>query len=77
MDFTEKNNDKYTVKSLPISDLDIQLVTEQLKQAHEGIHAHQFPGCGDEKCKWCNFVNEISPLSSPLSDADEEKTDIL
>ncbi|NNF34747.1 MAG: ATP-dependent helicase [Saprospiraceae bacterium] len=77
MDFTEKKNDKYTVKSLPISDLDIQLVTEQLKQAHEGIHAHQFPGCGDEKCKWCNFVNDISPLSSPLSDADEEKTDIL
>jgi DNA helicase-2/ATP-dependent DNA helicase PcrA len=72
MDFVEKLRDRYYRKTLDVAAIDEELVREQLVKTYKGIQNHDFPYCKDEKCKWCNFVNENETLVSPLSDSEYE-----
>lgn len=59
MDFVEPEKEKWRQKTLEISALDIQLVEEQLAESYDKIKNHAFDeGCGEDFCRWCNFVNE-------------------
>jgi DNA helicase-2/ATP-dependent DNA helicase PcrA len=45
-----------------IRDEDLAFVTQQLREAYDGIQAHEFSqGCGEQFCDWCNFVKENAP----------------
>jgi DNA helicase II / ATP-dependent DNA helicase PcrA len=45
-----------------IRDEDLAFVTQQLREAYDGIQAHEFSqGCGEQYCDWCNFVKENAP----------------
>ena len=42
-----------------ISREDISIVKKQVKDTYAKIMKHEFTlGCGEEDCKWCNFVKE-------------------
>lgn len=64
MDFIEKDKqDKYQRKAFEISTQETAIVGDQLVQAYADIKNHIFtPGCGDERCRWCNFVLRNMPL---------------
>ncbi|MBK9255828.1 MAG: ATP-dependent helicase [Saprospiraceae bacterium] len=65
MDFIEKdNNGKYQKRVINVGDLELKIVGDQLKEVYENIKNHVFtPGCGDDKCHWCNFVNKNMPVN--------------
>ena len=73
MDFVEAQNGNYQRKTLPVADIDEKLVRKQLKESYTKIMNHEFTGCGEEDCKWCNFVNEVSDLETPLATATNEE----
>lgn len=63
---------------LPITKEDTHLVKEQLRAAYEGIMRHEFVGCGDERCHWCNFAKRHEnakryhdAITEQLDDQDE------
>ena len=67
MDFVEQDKDgKFHTISHQISKLDEDLVKDQILDSYAKIKNHEFDGCNEENCKWCDFVNEINDLNSPL-----------
>jgi len=75
MDFVEPNGDKYVQKRIEIEDADISLVEQQLKDSYEGIQKHEFDGCGEEECHWCDFVKqqyEMNPTLAAYGDEEDE-----
>ena len=56
-----------------VSDLDIQMVKEQLIDCNTRLFQHDFSGCGEDNCKWCNFVSESQALQAPLAEGLEEE----
>lgn len=76
MDFVEKSKRDDTFKNevIEVTQEDIQIVGQQITQAYRDIKAHIFmPGCNDEQCQWCNFVNRNMPIG--LIDATDDNTD--
>jgi DNA helicase II / ATP-dependent DNA helicase PcrA len=74
MDFLEKESgkDKLQRQTYDISGEEIQIVSDQLVEAWAGIKAHDFtPGCGEDDCQWCNFVQKHMPVTHLESDNDE------
>ena len=75
MDFVEPHNGKHVQKRIEVEDADIALVEQQLKDSYDGIQKHQFDGCGEEKCHWCDFVKQQYEMNPELvaydDDADE------
>lgn len=50
----DKPNSLYRIKIEPN---DIEFVGQQIQNTYQDIISHQFTqGCGEESCKWCNFV---------------------
>ena len=75
MDFVEPNGDKYVQKRIEIEDADITFVEQQLKETYAGIQKHEFDGCGEEDCHWCDFVKqqyEMNPELAAYGDEAEE-----
>jgi len=72
-DFIEPDKKKeYQKEKIVISPADIETVTNQITTTWQKIQNREFyKGCGEEDCKWCNFVktNNLSILSE---DAEEE-----
>lgn len=69
IDFVEMQNDKFIQKSFAITHEYLDIVGSQLVNSYQQIKAHVFtPGCGEEDCKWCNFVARNMPVSSLISD---------
>lgn len=74
MDFVEPKDDKFTRKEKEISDLDIELVEEQLKSMYKGVKNHEFEkGCEKEDCKWCNFVKDNFVMRDDLIAYEEDE----
>jgi DNA helicase-2/ATP-dependent DNA helicase PcrA len=63
-DFIEPDEKKqYQREKIVISSSDITTVKEQIKSTWQKIQQKEFyTGCGQEDCKWCNFVksNELA-----------------
>lgn len=72
MDFVEaQKTGKFQRRKFEVEEFEIEIVGTQLKETYESIKNHEFTeGCGDEKCKWCNFVNENMPVESLLEDVE-------
>lgn len=74
MDFIEKDKDQYRRKDFVINFLESEMVGDQLVQAYSDIKNHLFtPGCGDEKCRWCNFVMRNMPVTQDSELGEEEE----
>ncbi len=68
MDFIEPD-DKGDNKNFEINveEGDLQIVEKQLIETYENIKAHNFEkGCGEDDCKWCDFVNSNFSLNGEL-----------
>lgn len=66
-DFVEPDPDsgKFMKRKVLISPSDEEAVKQQIHQAYTGIKQKQFePGCGDEKCTWCNFVKNLTGMKN-------------
>jgi len=72
MDFVEAQKDgRFQRREFTVEGFEIEIVGDQLKSVYNKIKNHEFDkGCGDEKCKWCNFVNENMPVSALSEDDD-------
>mgnify|MGYP000949362146 CR=1 FL=1 len=69
IDFVEMDQDKFIQKSFAITQEYLDIVGSQLVESYQQIKAHVFtPGCGEDDCKWCNFVARNMPVSSLVSD---------
>jgi DNA helicase-2/ATP-dependent DNA helicase PcrA len=73
MDFLEKFNGNYKRCNVLVSELDVQMVKEQLSDCNTRLFQHDFTGCGEDNCKWCNFVSESQALPTPLAEGIEEE----
>ena len=57
IDFVEPQDGKYKSKKIEVSQFDYDHVTEELLSTYKSIQNHEFTdGCGEETCRWCNFV---------------------
>ncbi|MFN8437214.1 MAG: ATP-dependent DNA helicase [Cytophagales bacterium] len=58
VDFLEKSKkeDQFLKFQINPDIHSIEIVKGQIRTAWEGIKAHDFEGCGEEKCVWCQFV---------------------
>jgi DNA helicase-2/ATP-dependent DNA helicase PcrA len=59
-DFIEPDKKKaYITKHIEITQEDVQIVLDQIKNTWQRIQHHDFyTGCGEEDCYWCNFTKE-------------------
>jgi len=66
MDFVEAQKDgRFQRREFTVEGFEVDIVGDQLKSVYDKIKNHEFDkGCGDEQCKWCNFVNENMPVSA-------------
>lgn len=70
MDFVEAQKDgRFQRRKFEVEEFEMEIVGQQLVDSYTKIMNHEFAeGCGDEKCKWCNFVNENMPVQSLIQD---------
>ncbi len=73
MDFLEKDsNGDFKQKAFEVSDMEIEIVSEQLKESYKKIKNHDFEnGCGEEDCRWCKFVSNNFSLEESLEQYEE------
>ncbi len=73
MDFVEKQKDgRFQRRKFEVEEFEMEIVGKQLVDSYTKIKNHEFSiGCGEENCKWCNFVNENMPISN-LIEGDAE-----
>lgn len=71
-DFIEPDKKKnYRREKLPVSPVDVDMVTQQISTVWGKIQDHDFyVGCGKEDCHWCNFV-KTNNLSVEVHDVEE------
>lgn len=72
MDFVERQKDgRFQRRKFEVEEFEMEIVGKQLVDSYAKIKNHEFnEGCGEENCKWCNFVNENMSIDS-LIEADE------
>lgn len=59
IDFVEPDKDgKYRKEKVVLNPDHIEVVKDQIREVHKGVMAHDFTGCGEPDCQWCNFVKE-------------------
>ena len=75
-DFIEPDNKKtYHKHKLVITDADIEIVREQVKETWKKIQNKEFyVGCGKDTCHWCEFV-KTNQLAVALHELAEEPED--
>lgn len=81
MDFVEQQKengqDVFKRTTFDIHSEETEIVGEQLVKAYSEIKAHIFtPGCGEEDCKWCNFVQRNMPVHA-FTELEEDDDDNL
>lgn len=78
MDFVQPDNrtKSFSKAKLMVTPEDVTLVKSQLSSTYESIKRHEFNGCNEEDCQWCNFVKanfKADVLNLISTDEDEEK----
>ena len=56
IDYIEPQNSKFMRDKLVINDDDMAHVAAQITDVSERLTAHEFVGCREEGCRWCEFV---------------------
>jgi len=74
--YLEPDSKGLHVKKTVIYEIDeVKMVEEMMKTTYENIINHKFEeGCGEEKCSWCQFLNEHKSVVS-FADAEVEALD--
>jgi DNA helicase II / ATP-dependent DNA helicase PcrA len=76
--FLEPNEGKFDKKSILIDGEMETVVKQQIRNAWNRIHAHDFyTGCGKPECEWCNFIKEHKLYSSLQELAPETEDESL
>ena len=75
MDFIEPDdNGKNKNYVIDVKEEHMQIVEDQLLDTYDKIKAHEFEkGCGEEDCKWCDFVNSNFSLNAELAAYQEDE----
>ncbi len=73
MDFVEPDeHDKLGKEKIAVSPEDTMLVGEEIEDSWTKIHNHDFEnGCGEEDCRWCNFVKDDYVFWRELAEIDD------
>ena len=73
MSFLEADKETFHEKEFTISEMEQDIVSDQILFTYEGVMAHKFDGCNEHDCRWCNFVrsNGNSNLEKVSDDVDE------
>ncbi len=58
--FFERKDDKSVYKKVKVGIEEKEFVKDQLVETYAAIKRHEFAGCGEEDCRWCKFVNNLS-----------------
>ena len=76
-DFIEPDKKKeYRKIKIPVSQEDIQFVSEQITSTWQKIQNREFYiGCGKPECHWCNFV-KTNKLAVALHETDDDSLDL-
>lgn len=78
MDFVQPNKQTNEFKKvkLAVTPQDVDFVKKQLVVAYQGIKAHEFNGCNEDDCQWCNFVksNFQTDVLNLISNEENEDT---
>lgn len=56
--------DTFDYKTLNVSDEEYTAVSNQITETYQGIQDHNFEGCGEDECRWCNFVQDNFTLEN-------------
>ena len=66
---------KFTIKSVEFTSQEVQVVKDLIKGSYEKIMVQEFyEGCGEDNCKWCNFVKNNIAVDS-FTDLEAEAMD--
>lgn len=72
MSFLEREKEDWKIGAFEIAPFEIDIVTQQMQQAYQGIHNHEFQGCQEDTCKWCDFVKKNFIIEQGLSPEESE-----
>ncbi len=74
MDFVERQKDgRFQRRKFEVEEFEMEIVGRQLVESYAKIKNHEFTeGCGEENCKWCNFVNENMAVMELIEGDDED-----
>ena len=75
MDFVEPvDENTYKQEKREIEQFEIDVVEGQLVETYQNIMAHKFEeGCGEDHCKWCDFVNSNFKMNEELTAYEEDE----
>jgi len=74
IDFVEKHSAKkdFVKAKILVTQEDVAIVKKQIKNSYIKIMNHEFTeGCGEEDCKWCNFVRSNQTTAPAIEIAKE------
>ena len=74
--FLELHDGKFIEKEFSVSEMEQEIVSQQIISAHDGIMKQDFHGCNEDDCRWCNFVqNNASSQFEDISFSNLEPAD--
>lgn len=60
----------FKVHKVPVTEADVALVGEQIRQTWAGIQAQEFErGCNEPWCRWCNYLRDEQSLNPERAQA--------
>jgi len=73
--FEPDHDGTFTIKSVEFAAQEVQTVRKLIKEAYQKIMEQDFyEGCGEDNCKWCNFIKNNVPVDS-FTDLEAEAMD--
>ena len=63
MEYIEPQGDTLKTITLEITQEDLVLLSQQVRDMWQNVHEHDFKGCGGNSCSWCEFVSQLAPFS--------------
>ena len=69
-------DDQFPIQAVKLDAKAVETVKDQIANSYESIMDHEFrEGCGDENCKWCQFVKSRNQEASMRNEKMEELDD--
>jgi len=71
--FEPDHEEVFTIKSVEFTSQEVQMVKDLIKTSYDKIMEQDFyEGCGEDNCKWCNFVKNNVAVDS-FTDLEDKK----
>ena len=72
MSFLEADKEKFHEQEYTISEMEQDIVSEQILHTYEGVMNHEFGGCNEPDCRWCTFVRSNGNSNLQAVEYDED-----